>query len=130
MPEQRAIETGDLYKIRAISDPQISPDGVRIAFVLRQMDDEKNEYVSNIYVVEQGVVRQFTSGNKDSAPRWSSDGRWLAFLSGRSETAQIHLMASGGGESIAITNRKRGAGVPFWSPDSTTIAFVGPVSTT
>lgn len=130
MTEKRAINADDLYRLRLISDPQISPDGSRVAFVLKQMNEEKDEYLSNIYVADRtGTVTQFTSGDKDSAPRWSPDGKYLAFLSGRKERAQIYLMSTSGGESRALTERKLGAGVPFWSPDSATIGFVGMVST-
>ncbi|HEX6510604.1 MAG TPA: hypothetical protein VF221_23490, partial [Chloroflexota bacterium] len=130
MTEKRPLEPNDLYRLRLISDAQIAPDGSRVAFVLRQMNEDKNDYISNIHVVDRdGVVRQFTSGEKDSAPRWSPDGRWLAFLSGRKEKAQIHLLSTSGGESVALTELKLGAGVPFWSPDSTAIAFTGQVST-
>jgi dipeptidyl aminopeptidase/acylaminoacyl peptidase len=130
MTERRPLEPNDLYRLRLLSDPQIAPDGSRVAFVLKQMDEEKNDYVSNIYVVDRdGTVAQFTSGDKDSAPRWSPDGRWLAFLSGRKEGAQLYLLSTRGGESVAITDRKLGAGVPFWSSDSSSIAFTGAVST-
>lgn len=128
MTEKRAVEPKDMFRLRLLSDAQISPDGSRVAFVLREMDEEKNDYVSNIYLVDSdGHCRQFTAGDKDSAPRWSPDGKWLAFLSGRKERQQIHLLPTAGGESIALTDRKLGAGTPEWSPDSNTIAFVGPV---
>src|SRR5947209_8155740 len=130
MPEKRVLEPADLYHLRLTSDPQISPDGKRVAFVLTHADEEKDEYISNIYLVEDGSMRQFTSGNKDFAPRWSPDGRYLAFLSGRKGKAQVHVMPAQGGESLAFTDRKRGAGVPFWSPDSGAIAFIAPVQTT
>jgi dipeptidyl aminopeptidase/acylaminoacyl peptidase len=131
MTQPRPLEPADLYRLRLVSDPQIAPDGSRIAFVLKQMDEEKNEYVSNIHVVDrEGNVTQFTSGGKDSAPRWSPDGRYLAFLSARDEgKPQIRLLSAAGGESIALTDRPLGAGVPFWSPDSTAIVFTGATST-
>jgi Tol biopolymer transport system component len=130
MTPKRSIEAPDLYRLRLISDPQISPNGTRIAFVLKQMNEEKNEYLSNVHVVEpDGSVTQFTSGDKDSAPRWSPDGKWLAFLSSRKEKARIHVLSTRGGESVALTDRKLGAGVPSWSPDSQYIVFTGPVST-
>jgi dipeptidyl aminopeptidase/acylaminoacyl peptidase len=127
---KRPLEPADLYKLRLVSDPQISPDGRRVAFVLKQMSDEKNDYVSNIHIVDlEGSCRQFTVGDKDSAPRWSPDGKYLAFLSGRKDKAQLHLIPTNGGESTALTERTLGAGVPQWSPDSTHIAFVALVST-
>lgn len=130
MTETRRLQVQDLYRLRLISDPQISPDGLRVAFVLRQMDEKDDQYNSNIYVVDRdGEVVQFTSGNKDSGPRWSPDGRHLAFLSGRKEGPQIHLLPTHGGESIALTDLKHGAGIPCWSPDSALIAFTGVVAT-
>src|SRR5437660_3261076 len=117
MTQKRPLEATDLYRLRLVSDAQIAPDGSRVAFVIKQMDEEKNDYVSNIYVVERdGTVSQFTSGDKDSAPRWSPDGKYLAFLSGRKEKAQVHLLSTRGGESRAVTDLKLGAGVPYWSP--------------
>jgi dipeptidyl aminopeptidase/acylaminoacyl peptidase len=130
MAQRRSLEPTDLYRLRLLSDPQIAPDGSRVAFVIKQMDEEKNDYVSNVYMVDrEGNVTQFTSGDKDSAPRWSPDGKWLAFLSGRKERAQIHLLSTSGGESTALTDRKLGAGVPVWSPDSASIVFTGGVFT-
>lgn len=127
---KRPLEAKDLYRLRLISDPKIAPEGNRVAFVLKQMSEEKNDYVSNVYVVSRdGEVVQFTNGDKDSSPRWSPDGKHLAFLSGRKDRAQIHLLSASGGESVPLTDRKLGAGVPVWSPDSSAIAFAGAVST-
>ena len=130
MTEIRSLQANDLYNVRFVSDARIAPDGSRVAFVLKTMDSEKNDYLSNIHVVDrQGHVTQFTAGNKDAAPRWSPDGRYLAFLSGRKEGAQIFLLHTDGGEAFPLTEIKHGAGVPFWSPDSRSIAFTGVLST-
>lgn len=128
MTEKRPVQANDLYRLRLVTDAQISPDGSQVAYVVKTVDEEKNDYPSNIYVVDRdGTARQFTSGNKDSAPRWSPDGKWLAFLSGRKEKAQIYLISTRGGEAFPLTERKFGAGVPEWSPDSTRIAFTAAV---
>lgn len=130
MTQNRPLEPKDLYRLRLVSDAQIAPDSSRVAFVLQTIDEEKNDYVSNIYVVDRdGTVSQFTSGGKDATPRWSPDGKYLAFISGRKEKSQIHLLPTTGGESVALTDRKFGVGEPVWSPDSSTIAFSAMVST-
>jgi dipeptidyl aminopeptidase/acylaminoacyl peptidase len=127
---KRALDARDLYRLRLVSDPQIAPDGSRIAFVVKQMDEESDENVTNIFVVDRnGCVDQLTFGDKDTSPRWSPDGKHLAFLSGRKDKPQIYLLPMAGGEAIALTDRKLGAGVPLWSPDSKALAFTGPVST-
>jgi dipeptidyl aminopeptidase/acylaminoacyl peptidase len=125
--QRRPIERDDLYTLKIVGDAQISPDGTKVAYVVKVMDREKNDYVSNIHIWENGETRQYTSGGKDSCPRWSPDGRWLAFLSGREEKQQIYIMPTSGGEAIRCTEQKLGAGEPVWSPDSTHIAFAGPV---
>ena len=125
----RPVQIDDLFRFKLIGDAQISPDGRRIAYVLKELDRDADEYVSNIYVHEDGESRRFTAGDKDSAPRWSPDGRYLAFLSGREEKAQIYLMPACAGEPVRLTDQTLGAGAPVWSPDSTRIAFTAPVST-
>ena len=72
--------------------------------------------------------RPFTSGPRDTAPRWSPDGRRLAFLraaekDGKPQPPQIHLMERAGGEARAITDLPKGASAPVWSPDGRTLAF-------
>ncbi len=122
-----AFKPEDLYRIKWVGDCDISPDGSRVAFVVTSMDQESDEYRSAVWVVptDGAEPRQFTAGAKrDSAPRWSPDGKWLAFLSERGEEKpQIAVMAADGGESRLLTNAPFGAGVPVWAPDSHRIAF-------
>jgi dipeptidyl aminopeptidase/acylaminoacyl peptidase len=130
MSERTPLQASDLYRLRLISDPHVSPDGRRVAFVLKQMDEKKDDYISNVHMVDdQGKVHQFTSGDKDAAPRWSPDGQYIAFLSGRKEKSQIHLIPAYGGESFPLTELELGAGIPRWSPDSTALVFAAQVST-
>lgn len=122
-PKRRPIESEDLFRLKLVGDPAISPDGTRIAYVVKRLERESDEYVSNIHVWHEGETRQFTAGGKDSAPRWSPDGKQLAFLSGRKDKSQIFVIPTSGGEAVELTKFKLGAGEPVWSPDSTRIAF-------
>lgn len=128
MTEIQPLAADDIFRLTLVGDAQISPDGEKIAYVHKTLDREKNDYLSSIYLWQDGESRRYSAGEKDSAPRWSPDGKALAFLSGREGKAQIFLLPSGGGEARRLTEQKLGAGAPVWSPDSRFIAFSGPVS--
>jgi dipeptidyl aminopeptidase/acylaminoacyl peptidase len=127
----RGVTARDLTRLRGVSDPRISPDGARVAFVVTTASDERDEYLSNVWMVDVagGEPRRFTTGaTRDTLPRWSPDGRWLAFLSDRGprKKAQLHVVAAAGGEAIALTDLAHGVlgtGGLSWSPDATRIAF-------
>jgi dipeptidyl aminopeptidase/acylaminoacyl peptidase len=123
----RPMTPDDLYGITWVGECDISPDGGRVAFVATRMDRENDSYRSAIWVVDTkgGEPRQFSAGAKrDTSPRWSPDGRWLAFLSERGEEKpQLAIMPGDGGESRLVTSRPLGAAVPAWSPDGSRIAF-------
>jgi dipeptidyl aminopeptidase/acylaminoacyl peptidase len=134
MPEtgRRAMTPEDITRITFVSDPQISPDGRRVAFVATTLSKEKDEYLSTIWMVDTagGGPRRFTNGPKrDTAPRWSPDGTRLAFVSDREakKKPQIYVMPADGGEPMRLTDLKNGAGAPIWSPDGSRIAFVARV---
>jgi len=130
----RAIVAEDLFRIRGVSDPQISPDGDRIVFVVTQASEQGDEYSSNIWMVHSsgGQPRRFTAGpRRDYGPRWSLDGKCLAFFSDRESRgrSQLYVMPSDGGEAVKITDLENGlAGAsPVWSPDGTRLAFTARV---
>ena len=128
----RHLELDDLYRLPLLSDPRLSPDGTRVAFVVTTPDRDKDCNRSAVWVVPADgstAGRQLTFGDNDSSPRWSPDGRWLAFVSARGDKPkpQIWLLPSDGGESRQLTSATRGASGPVWSRDSTRIAYLSPV---
>src|SRR5712691_11899147 len=114
--------------LRSISDLQFSPDGSRLAFVV--MEPAKGERRARhiwIYEKQSGSTRQFTySAKSDFLPRWSPDGKQLAFLSDRDEQTQVYAMRADGGEASALTKGKRSVKSFAWSPDGKQIAFLAP----
>jgi dipeptidyl aminopeptidase/acylaminoacyl peptidase len=119
----------DLYQLRFVADPQLSPDGSSVVYVVSWVDpDDHTRYRSQILLVPfdgSAPPRPLTAGrHRDSAPRWSPDGRWLAFVSDRdADRPQIFLLSLDGGEPRQLTSLVRGAGTPVWSMDGTRLAF-------
>ena len=122
------IEPEDILRFTTIDDARIAPDGSVVAYVSRRSILEENRYASAIHLVstaEGGVSRKITAGDaRDSAPRWSPDGRSLAFVSNRSGVDQVYLLDLSGGEARQLTAFSRGASGPVWSPDGSRIAVV------
>ncbi len=128
--QKRNITEKDLFDFVWIGDPQIAPDGARVAFVRTTVNDKKDGYNTAIWIVltATGETRQLTNGPRDTTPRWSPDGKYLLFVrapevSGRVEPAQLFMLAMAGGEPFQFTTLPRGAGGPQWSPDGKMIAF-------
>ena len=106
---KRLLQADDLLRLRFVGDPQVSPEKDAIAYVLTEMDREKDGYFSSVYVSDfSGHNKQLTSYDnddrliKDTAPRWSPDGKHLTFLSNRSGTSQLWMMSKQGGEATRL----------------------------
>ena len=123
----------DVYALTSVGDPRLSPDGRRVAYVVSRTDEEANAYRTSIWVARidgSEEPRQFTSGKRnDGSPRWSPDGRWLAFVSNRDgeddkkAKGQLYVLAADGGEPRRLTDGKESVESIAWSPDSSRIAF-------
>ena len=129
--DKRVIAEMDLFKFVWVADPQISPDGSRVAFVRVWVNEKADRYDTALWLVPTsgGEARQLTAGPRDSSPRWSPDGKTLGFIrsaekEGRPQPSQIYLLSFEGGEAQPLTAVPRGAGSFEWSPDGKTIAFI------
>jgi dipeptidyl aminopeptidase/acylaminoacyl peptidase len=158
---RRRITETDLFRFVWVADPRISPDGRWIAFVRETVDARREGYETAIWIAATepaagaaAAPRPLTAGPHDSSPRWSPDGRRLAFLrqptraaaeaeapsapggpvrrpgpadaAGRSE--QLFVLPLDGGEARQLTSLPGGVDAPAWSPDGKTLAFLSRTS--
>jgi dipeptidyl aminopeptidase/acylaminoacyl peptidase len=128
--QTRPITFDDFIRIKRVSDPQVSPDGEHIAFVVTETDKERNTSNSDIWVVASrgGEPWKLTSSPKaDFNPRWSPDGKKMAFISTRGGAPQIWTIDPKGGEALQLTSLSTGASGVIWSPTGTHLAFISSV---
>src|SRR5256886_11760467 len=128
--QKRNITEKDLFNFVWIADPQVAPNGSRVAFVRVTVNQRKDGYDTAIWTVSTatGESRQLTAGPRDSSARWSPDGRFVCFVrspekDGRPEPPQLFMLSMDGGEAWQFTTLPRGAGGPEGSPDGKMISF-------
>ena len=124
--EARPFTAKDLATLDRLSDPHISPDGRYIAYNVRSTDWDANRGVNALWVLERGAIgsppRLIRDQEKSGTqPRWSPDGAWLYFLSGRSGSVQIWRMPAGGAEAKQVTNLPLDVAFYRLAPDGRTI---------
>ena len=131
---KRAITEKDLFDFIWVANPQLSPDGTRVAFTRVNVDEKRTGYETSIWTVAasggEAPIRM-TNGKHDAQPRWSPDGKRIAFVrggdkdeTGKPKPPQIAMLSLAGGEAGIITDLPKGATGPVWSPDSKRIAFL------
>src|SRR2546430_9981485 len=118
--QKRAITFDDYIALKAVSDPQLSPDGKWVAYTVSTPSLQDNRNVSRVWVAEvaTGKSRQLTGGpGSDRQPRWSPDGKTLAFISTREGGAQVWLLPVAGGDARKVSSLAAGASDPLWMPE-------------
>jgi dipeptidyl aminopeptidase/acylaminoacyl peptidase len=126
---QQPMSIVDLLSVPVVSTPQLSPDGTQVVYVQADANWAANKRVSHLWRVRTdgtGAAKLTAGEDGETQPRWSPDGRWIAFVAKRdgAETAQIQLLPMDGGEAQALTAHATAASSPAWSPDGRYVYFM------
>ena len=130
MSAQRPVDVDDLARVRDVSDPQLSPDGAWVAYTVSVPDTAKDKDDTDLWLASWDGAQQIRltrSPAGEHAPRWSPDGRYIAFLSDRDdphEVAQLWLLDRAGGEPERLTNLPGGVSDLSWAPDGRRLALI------
>lgn len=127
---QRPMQLEDLFTIQRVSDPQLSPDGKTVAYVVTVVDKAANKTNSDIWLIPTagGTASQLTNSPKhDRHPRWSPDGKTILFESNRNGSYQLYLIDVSTGQTTQLTNISTEATGGVWSPNGKNIAFLSSV---
>ena len=128
---KRPLKLDDLFRIKIVGDPQVSPDGMWVAYVVSTTDIKGDKSSSDIWMVsfdgKENRQVTFTAADSESSPRWSPDGKYLSFTSSRpgaNKGSQVWVLDLKGGEARQLTELKGRLQGYEWSPDSKRLAMV------
>jgi dipeptidyl aminopeptidase/acylaminoacyl peptidase len=130
LAQKRAITFDDYIALKAVSDPQLSPDGRWVAYTVSTPSLQDNRNVARVWIVEVATARtrQLTGGpGSDRQARWSPDGKTLAFISTREGGAQVWLLPIAGGDARKVSSLAEGASDPIWLPDGSGLLVVSDI---
>src|SRR5712692_10526960 len=129
-PARKVLTSDTLWDWRTTGDPQISPDGKSVVYTLGWSDRMTDGMYSNLWIasIDGKDSRPLTQGkSKETSPRWSADGKRLAYLSDRSGKVQIWVRWMDAGQEARITDVQQAPSGIAWSPDGQSIAYAARV---
>src|SRR5579864_1630464 len=126
--QPRPVTVDDLFEIREVQDPQLSPDAQWVAYTVKTLslkEDKSEERIWIAPIAGGDAIAMSAEGVSSSHPRWSPDGKYLSFLSARNEgKTQIWLLNRSGGEAQHLTDTPQDVDDFAWSPDSTRMVVI------
>ncbi|HEV3165884.1 MAG TPA: S9 family peptidase [Isosphaeraceae bacterium] len=126
----RPMTVDDLLAVKSVADPQVSPDGKRVVYVVGEIDRPSGKTNTDLWMIDLNggdPQRLTTAPGTDTQPRWSPDGKQISFVSDRGGSAQVWLLPVEGGEARQLTKLPIDVTGPIWSPKGDKLAFVAEV---
>ncbi|MBU9712160.1 S9 family peptidase [Evansella tamaricis] len=122
---KKRITSEDIFQFKAPGDIKLSPDGRHMIFTLKELDKEKDENVTNLFLIniDTSETKQLTFSGKDSDASFSPDGKRVAFVSSRSEKAQIWILPLDGGETWCLKTKEAVQAPLIWTPDGKCLIY-------
>ena len=127
--QKRPLAADDVYNVKEVRDPQRSPDGKWVAYVVSRAikDTDKND--TDIWMASWDGTQEIqvtSSPDGESQPRWSPDNKYLSFVSSRqgAKGGQLWLMNRAGGEAVKVSDVKGGVSEYAWAPDGKRLVFI------
>ncbi len=126
---KRSVRVGDMYRVRNVGSPELSPDGQWVAYTVTTLDSAKDKSNTDVWMSSWDgtqTIQLTSSPDAETTPRWSPDGKYLSFLSSREggKGSQLWLLDRRGGEAQRVTELKDGIDDYAWAPDSKRIALI------